>query len=326
MSRLDRREFFLTAAPLSAAAAALSLTSASEIQAQNKPSIHLITPNAENLFVAGEASTLRVLTRTRYTNFSRVDFKANGQIIGTATSFPYQITWTPAQPGNYLVEAEAFSAAGSRIAATNQTAVNVLLYDGIGRGGNPRHNVQQQTASFITSYLPEVIYGFPTVFIGTLAAPKTIRRIDALLSAVSYYTNSPQNMPFSSINFHYIAARLWNDGITGFGNSPQSGSLSNWDIGVPNLGSLTVPFATNSSGVNFYLTGWGNLNIPLPAMTQTVLSIQFAISSIYDFAERISFARSTLGGQTMWYASGQNNTPPNVNNLNHTLAVRIWAD
>jgi hypothetical protein len=164
-----------------------------------------------------------------------------------------------------------------------------------------------------------------TQFIGTLNAPKTIRRIDALLSATTGITNTITNIPFPT-NYLFMRARVWNNGIDGFITAPRMGNLSNTEIGMPNTGSILNPFAINSRQIKFYLTGWSNLNISLPAAAPLVLSIQNALQSMYDFTERISFAYSTLSGQPMWTAGAFYSGQKSSGSLGSTLAVRIWTD
>lgn len=319
MSHIDRREFLWSFASL----LALPLVLSSRTEAQSKPKFRFILPGSENLFAVGEIVPLRIFTKTAYPRLL-VNFKVNGQLIGTATHFPYRVNWTPAQTGDYSLTAEVLAPNRSAVIGTSVKVLN-LLYDAIGREGNYRYNAENSTASFITSFFPETNYAFPTQYVGMLDAPKTIRRIDLLLSATTRINNTTENIPFPT-GFHYITARLWNNGITGFSSSPLNGNLNNVSLGVPNLGSTTAPFVTNSAGIKFYLTGWGNLNIPLPPNVPLALSTQFSINSAFDITERINFAHSTPAGQSMFYAGRQNNNPPTVLDLGTALAVRIWVD
>lgn len=320
MSKLRRRDFLYSLAPLSAV---LPLTLS--VDAASKPNFRFMLPGSENVFAAGKSVPLRIFTRTPYPRL-RVDFKANGQLIGTTKSFPYQVNWTPTQIGDYVLTAEIFATGANVMILTANVQVFNLLYDGLGSSGDWRYNVEQYRASFaMTNSIVEGFYGVVTQFIGTLDAPKTIRRIDALLSATTGITNTTTNIPFPT-NYWFMRARLWNNGINGFTSQPRMGNLSNIEIGVPNTGSIVNPFAINSQQIKFYLTGWSNLNIPLPAVTPLVLSIQYSLQSPYDFTERINFAYSTLSGQPMWTAGGFYTGQQSSGSLGNTLAVRIWTD
>lgn len=315
MNRLNRRNFlFGTLA---------SLPLASVTSAQRKPSFRFTMPD-ENVFAVGETVPLRIFTKTAYPRL-HVNFKANGQSIGTASSFPYQVNWTPAQTGNYNLTAE-ISAAQTITTENKSVDVFNLLYDAIGRRGVRFYNAEGYYPSVQTLSAPEIIFGLPVNFTETLNATRTIRRIDAVLSATTSISNTVQNMPFPT-NYNFVRARIWNDGLAGFRSSPRTGSLSNTNIGAPNSGSTTVPVATNSQGIKYYLLSWTNLNIVLPPSVPLALAIHFSHTSPYDFAERISFAQSNLPGQNLLYAGGYpgSNTPLNITGIGAS-AIRIWTD
>lgn len=315
---LDRREFLLTAAPLSGAL----LVTAAETKAQNKLSFHTSTDNIENFFAAGVESTLKVSGKTAYPKFTRVDFKVNGELIGTRNLPPYQISWTPTQRGYYFLEAEVFR--GTTKIASIEKGVNVsdLLYDAM--ASNSLINAEQSTPSFGMANLTTGIYGFPTNYVATLGEVRTITRIDAVVCATTGH-KTVDNLPFPT-NFRYVKARLWNNGIDGFRSSPRNGNVSNTEIGAPNLGSTTTPVITNSAGIKFYRVGWSGLQISMPMLVGLVLSIQFSHVSANDDREFVRFAHSRLSGQSMFYATGYYTSPQVASaTIGAPLAVRIWA-
>lgn len=323
---LDRREFFLTAAPLSAAvaAAALSLATVSETKAQNKLSFHTGTDNIENFFATGVETTLKVSGKTAYPKFTRVDFKVNGELIGTRSLPPYQISWTPTQRGYHFLEAEVFRGTTKIASIVKGVNVSELLYDAMGLSNNSLINAEQSTPSFGMANLTTGIYGFPTNYVATLGEVRTITRIDAVVCATTGH-KTVDNLPFPT-NFHYVKARLWSNGIDGFRGSPRNGNVSNTEIGAPNLGSTTTPIITNSSGIKFYQVGWSGLQISMPMLVGLVLSIQFSHVSANDDREFVRFAHSRLIGQSMFYATGYYTSPQVASaNIGAPLAVRIWA-
>jgi hypothetical protein len=312
MDKIDRRKFLLG----SVSAISLPLMAFSEVQAQK--SFQFIIPNYETPFAVGETIPLRIFTRTQYPRL-RVIFKADGQQIGVTTGYPYKVNWIPTRTGNYTLTAEITTQTNT---TTIGTAAQVdLLYNSIGRIGNRLYTLGSTISSYDSQAL-ERIWGFPMNYIGTLNAPQTVTRIEAIVSATTNLFNDGRDIPFP--NFRYITARFWNDGSTGFQNSPIFGNLSNVQLGNPNYGSTTIPIGTNSGGNKFYQIGWSNLSIPLPASVPLGLSIQFSINSPYDFTERINLAVSNLPVSNLLYAVKNSPNPPTIFNTSPT-AIRIWA-
>ena len=295
----------------------------SENKAAYSPNFRFILPDNETTFVVGENVPLRIFTKTQFPRL-RVNFKANGQLIGTATSFPYQINWIPAQTGNYNLTAEVSTQQTNAVVGANVQVFN-LLCDTIGRRDNRFYNVENSYRSYQSTAIPEAnSYLFPMNFLGTLTTPRIIRRIEIILSATSGITNQRTDMPFP--NLRSVMARFWNNGAAGFQNSPLAGNTDDLNLGQPNYGSTNVPFAVSSAGISFYLTGWQNLNIPLPASNQLAMSLQFAIGSPYDFTEFISIAESNFSAQNLFQASGRFSPPStNISGISAT-ALKIWTD
>jgi hypothetical protein len=112
MTKIDRRDFLLHVAPL-VAAPALILGSVSEMEAQIK-NFALRTPTNNSQVSVGQTVQISLaLIRTAYPKISRIDFKANNQIIGTSSTRPYQLNWQPTQAGNFALTAEAVLSNGT---------------------------------------------------------------------------------------------------------------------------------------------------------------------------------------------------------------------
>lgn len=318
MKTIKRREFFRGLA----STLFVPFAFASDLKAGNK-NFRFVLPNGEKTLTVGETVPLRVLTKTAFPRLS-VTFKANGQVIGTANGFPYQINWTPSQTGDYALTAEIAGASSNTVLDTTVKVFN-LLYDGIGRRGNRLHNVENHYISYQTTAIPEANgYGFPMNYLATLNTARTIRLIEVVLSATTHLYNDWRDIRFP--NFNYVMARFWNDGATGFQRSPRAGTLIDYSLGAPNFGSTSDPLTVNSQGIKYYLTGWSNLNIPLPAGVPVAMSLQFSINSLYDFTEMINIAASTLPAQDLYYASGRMSPSTiNISSIGAT-AVRIWTD
>lgn len=318
MSKIDRREFLFGVA----SAAALPMMLVLEARGQRKPGFSFVLPDNENVFAVGETVPLRIFTKSLYPRF-QVNFKANGDLIGTASSFPYKVNWVPATTGDYVLTAEVSTPNSSAIASTNVKVFN-LLYDAIGRRGTCLYDIENHYSSFNSTAVPEAAsFGVPLNYNRTVNTAQRIRRIDVLISATSGITNVQTNIPFPTINF--IQLRMWNNGEIGFQNAPRIANLYDINLLLPNTGSVVTPFVTNSVGIKYYLAGWANLNIPLPAGVPVGLSIHCGISSIFDFTEMINFARSTISAPNLFYARGSLiSGPPTITGIGPS-AIRLWT-
>lgn len=87
------------------------------------PSVSLAPPNGSP-FTAPANISLTASASDSDGVVNKVDFYAGSQLIGTATSSPYTITWSNAQPGNYLLKAVATDDSG---ALTSSNPVNVVV-------------------------------------------------------------------------------------------------------------------------------------------------------------------------------------------------------
>jgi hypothetical protein len=76
------------------------------------PSVSLASPGAT--VAANSTVTLTATaTATTGTTIARVQFFDNGQLIGTANTFPYTVSWTPALTGGHILTARAFDNTGN---------------------------------------------------------------------------------------------------------------------------------------------------------------------------------------------------------------------
>src|SRR4051812_7398373 len=121
MDKINRRKF------LSGVGAGFTLPLFYAAKASaNGQVFRLVLPENKEVYSFGEPVSLRIWTKTAYPRLSVV-FKSNGQTIGTATSFPYQISWLPAQTGDYNITAE-ISAPQTKVVVNSVVKVYRLLY------------------------------------------------------------------------------------------------------------------------------------------------------------------------------------------------------
>jgi hypothetical protein len=95
--------------------------------ANNPPAVSVTAPTAGATFAAGATITLSANASDSDGTVSKVDFYANGTLIGTDTVAPYSFTWGSVTAGNYALTARATDNGG---AATTSTAVNITVNPG----------------------------------------------------------------------------------------------------------------------------------------------------------------------------------------------------
>src|SRR5262249_10892841 len=88
------------------------------------PTVSLTSPPNGATYTAPAAITVTATAGDSDGSITRVDFYANGSVIGTAFSAPYTITWSNVAAGNYSLTAVATDNAGL---ATTSTAVTVSV-------------------------------------------------------------------------------------------------------------------------------------------------------------------------------------------------------
>ena len=87
------------------------------------PNVSLTAPNG-NPFTAPANIQLSASASDSDGTISKVEFYAGSQLIGTATSSPYNFTWPNVQPGNYALKAIATDNSG---AVSSSDPVNVVV-------------------------------------------------------------------------------------------------------------------------------------------------------------------------------------------------------
>ena len=277
MKLLTRRNFLLN---LASVATAPLILSGNEASAQNK-NIFLRTPQNKKSFLVNEQVELSVLSRRIYPRLSRIDFKANGQMIGQGTWRNPRINWTPSQTGDYTITAEAFSAHTKGLvgSSTSNLSVNEVLYDKMGSVGNWGFDDGTLSGFYEVSYvdIDEREFATVTIFLGTLPQPKIMKRLEVITDAYNVATNEE----ISLSTLHTYKIRVWDENIYPFQANGAIGSFSNTEVGVPNFGDINNPVGHKilSSGDPFplYHVGWDNLNIPLPANVPLQMTVAPAV-------------------------------------------------
>ena len=236
MAKIDRRDFLLHVAPL-IAAPALILGSVEEMEAQIK-NFALRTPTQNAQFTVGQTVQISVgLIRTAYPKITRINFKANGQTIGTSSTRPYQMNWQPTQSGNFTLTAEAVSVNG---AIVTTPSVNVIvassqlevLHDTLGNATTGWGWSGETVYPTIFSESLASNYFLTTCYIGSIPLPKTLRRIELALYGGNLQTGQNYDMTHF-INHMYFA--VWNGNINTFYQQPKGGSVVRSLLPIPSL-------------------------------------------------------------------------------------------
>lgn len=106
--------------------AGLSTTSAAvSITVTNiPPSVSITSPSAGAQFIAPATITITATASDSDSTIARVDFYADGALIGTATGSPYTVTWTTSVAGPHSLTAKATDNVGL---STTSSAVSVSV-------------------------------------------------------------------------------------------------------------------------------------------------------------------------------------------------------
>ena len=89
------------------------------------PTATLTAPAAGATFSAGQTITLMANASDPDGTVSKVDFRANGTIVGTATTAPYQVSWIPPAPTTYSLTA---TATDNALATGVSAPVSITVY------------------------------------------------------------------------------------------------------------------------------------------------------------------------------------------------------
>lgn len=95
----------------------LVLTGGTEAAANPPPVVTLTAPTGQLTVASGVSVSLTATASDTLAGggtgvVAKVEFLANGSVIGTRTASPYQMTWTPAAAGTYTVSARATDSQG----------------------------------------------------------------------------------------------------------------------------------------------------------------------------------------------------------------------
>lgn len=106
------------------------------------PSATIVTPRTLDVLPAEQAVRIEANATDPDGLVSRVEFYANGSLIGTDTAAPFQLEWGSGVPGDHLLRVRAFDRDG---AMTESEAVRIALAQACGRVAIVTRNLPGET-------------------------------------------------------------------------------------------------------------------------------------------------------------------------------------
>ena len=144
------------------------------------PRVGLIEPGQDAQFSSPTSILLRAQARDRDQNLVRVEFYADGALVGTSTTEPYSLSWRPVPGGAHVLLARAIDAMGAmdesrpvRISVTGNNAPAVSLVSPANGAlfTNPGPITLEATATDADGDLARVDFYAGANLIGTATAP-----------------------------------------------------------------------------------------------------------------------------------------------------------
>ena len=246
------------------------------VAANQSPSATLTAPAAGTVGV-GAATTVTATAADTDGTVSSVQFFANGVSLGTDTTSPYSLTWTPTVAGSYSLTAVATD----DLAATGTSAAVAMTVTG---GNQPTASV---TAPATGSSLAVNSAATVTATAGAVA-PLTVASVQFFANGVALGTDTV---------FPYTAA--WTPTATGTYSLTALVIDSAGNQATSTGNSITVaanssPSVSVTSPLNAATVGVGSSN----TVTATAADTDGTVSSVQFFANGVSLATDTTSPYT----------------------------
>jgi hypothetical protein len=298
------------------------LGSVSEMEAQIK-NFALRTPTNNAQVSVGQTVQISLATlKIAYPKIRQINFKANGQSIGTTATRPYQMNWQPTQAGNFTLTAEAVLANGTIVVTPS---INVVvgasqlevLYDTLGNATTGWGWQSGYTSIFSNSLA--LNYIIVTCYLGTISSPKRLRGVECAVGGYNFESGT-YLPPSYYLGRFYIG--IWRTDVGTFYQSPLGGSLALLapsTLGNPNTGSVSTPVGFDTGGGEMfpiYVIGWDNLDVLLPA--NVPIQVALYVEGI-QLGDGFGISGSTFPGPNMLRAS----TDTGNQTIGQPMATRI---
>jgi hypothetical protein len=132
------------------------------------PNINITSPSSGGIVTAGAGTTVVANAASPSGTISQVQFYANGLAIGTATTPPYSVTWTPLSAGVYTLTSVATDNSGE---STTSSPAIVEAIASSGGLGSPVYFGQYQGMKDTGHFAFAVVDGTTGVYIGHSTSP-----------------------------------------------------------------------------------------------------------------------------------------------------------
>jgi phosphatidylserine/phosphatidylglycerophosphate/cardiolipin synthase-like enzyme len=218
------------------------------------PTVSITSPAASAAFTAPAAVTISANASDPDGTISRVDFYANGTLVGSATAPPFSTTWNVSSPGTKSLTAKAID---NRGASATAAPVSVVI--------NPANLQPGEEVVLYASSAP-VAVGWTPIADATAAGGYRLQNPNAAAPKITTPLASPAQ--YFELTFNALAGRpyrLWirgkaisnsyeNDSVyVQFdGSVAANGTTPTWRIGTTSAAMVSMEDCTGCG-----LAGWG---------------------------------------------------------------------
>jgi hypothetical protein len=248
------------------------------------PTVVISSPASGSQLIVGFATTISATASDPDGNVASVQFIANGAVVGTVTTFPFNFSWTPASPGLYALTAKATDNSGN---ITTSAAVNVT----VGAGSSPTVTLTSPLANTtVNAGLAVVLAANASDVDGTVASVKFVANNIVVGSATTSPYRVSWTPPASGTYVIFAQATDSNNNVT------QSGSVT---LTVSTNHSPTVSITTPSAGAGVQVGS-------ATKITATAADQDGPLSQVQFFANGISIGSTSSSPYTVsWTPSNE---------------------
>ena len=258
------------------------------------PTVVIASPSNASSLPVNVAQTVTANVAVTNASVLRVQFFANNVSLGTVTSFPYSVPWTPTSTGSYSIFAVVTNSVGTTVTSAP------VVYT-VAAGSAPTVSITSPGS---------VNVGFPQNIIATAAATQ----VGAVIQSVQFFVNGVALS--TDTTFPFTAS--WTPIVTGtysltavaidtLGNRATSAPVSVTGNAVsPTSPSVSIVTPTTGTSVQI-----GTVPAPVVTITASANDPDGTIASVQFFANGISLGTVTTFPYTVFWTPVATSTPGN---------------